>query len=210
MWLIRREQCHGTRDIESMALPRPIPPADLTAAAESLHRAHLILRVAGPLPEPAPLANRPPWMFWLNGNEARAQGQRVASAHQLASRGHFLELTGLSREVPSGGSAPIDPGRLLDWLASTPHPRPLARWVAAARDGATIPAAETIVAVAMAAFSFPRHEAVNFWFYLRWRAGWQKQIWPNPRDFLVASGPVLPALRRRILRRPALFAAKGG
>ena len=193
-----------------MALPRPIPPADLTAAAESLHRAHLILRVAGPLPEPAPQGNRPPWMFWLNGNEARAEGQRVASAHQLASRSHFLELADLSNEVARGGGATVEAGALLDWLASTPHPRPLARWVSAARknDGYVPP--ETIVAVAMAAFSFPRHEAVNFWFYLRWRQGWQTQVWPDPRDFLVASGPILPALRRRILRRPALFAAKGG
>jgi hypothetical protein len=105
---------------------------------------------------------------------------------------------------------PIDSRLILDWLASTPHPRPLARWVATARDEGGILPAETVVAVAMAAFSFPRHEAVNLWFYLRWRAGWQKQIWPNPRDFLVASGPVLPALRRRILRRPALFAAGRG
>lgn len=194
----------------SMPNPGKVLAADLTAAAESLHRAHVILRVAGPLPEPAPAANRPPWMFWLNGNEARAQGQRVASAHHLAARGHFLELSRLTREVHGLPRAPLDAELVLDWLASTPHPRPVARWVAAAREGENSSAAEIVVAVALAAFSYPRHEAVNFWFYLRWREGWQTRTWPNPRDFLVASGPVLPALRRRILRRPAPFAAKGG
>jgi hypothetical protein len=148
-------------------------------------------------------------MFWLNGKEARAQGQHVASAHQFASRGHFLELSGMTRDTPVEPDEPVDTALLLDWLATTPHPRPLARWVDAARsDGSALPA-PTVVGVVMAAFSFPRHEAVNFWFYLCWRVAWQKQLWPNPRDFLVASGPVLPALRRRILRRPSLFAAKG-
>ena len=192
-----------------MPFHRSFLPADLTAAAESLHRAHLILRVAGPLPEPAPSELRPPWMFWLNGGDARAQGQRVASAHQLASRGHFIELGGLARDCTPARGEPIDSRLLLEWLATTPHPRPLARWVATMRESAVPLPAEMVVGVALAAFSFPRHEAVNFWFYLQWRAGWQKQTWPNPRDFLVASGPVLPALRRRILRRPALFAAKG-
>ncbi|MFM7180596.1 MAG: hypothetical protein ACKO2G_03910 [Verrucomicrobiales bacterium] len=191
-----------------MSKSRSLLPADLTAAADSLHRAHLIFRVAGRLPEPAPLANRSPWMFWLNGAEAREQGQRVATAHQLASRGHFLELANATSDVPTTADAPIDVGLLLDWLASTPHPRPLARWVSRVRDAGELRPAETVVAVALAAFSFPRQEAVNFWFYLCWRAGWQKEIWPDPRDFLVASGPVLPALRRRILRRPALFSTQ--
>lgn len=193
-----------------MPLHRPFLPADLSAATESLHRAHLIFRVAGPLPEPAPSELRPPWMFWLNGQDARAQGQKVAGAHQLASRGQFLELNKLHLDSSASPDEPIDSGLLLDWLATTPHPRPLARWVDHARAAGPgqLPA-ETVVGVALAAFSFPRHEAVNFWFYLRWRAGWQKQIWPDPRDFLIVSGPVLPALRRRILRRPPLFAGKG-
>ena len=188
----------------------PTSDADLASATESLHRAHQILRVAGPLPEPSPAASRPPWMFWLNGREAREEGQRVASAHRLASRGHFQELADTAAGGISGRGAPVDDRLVLDWLASTPHPRPLARWVASARVANEPVAAEKLVAVSLAAFSFPRHEAVNFWFYLRWRAGWQTRVWPETREFLVASGPVLPALRRRILRRPDLFAARGG
>lgn len=188
-----------------MPIPRPATFPDLTAAAESLHRAHLILRVAGRLPEPTTARNRLPWMFWLNSDEARAEGQRVASAHRLAARGHFQEIATLEPQALSDPPAPVNHGLLLEWLASTPHARPLARWVNEAREGRIPASAENIVAVSLAAFSFPRHEAVNFWFYLRWRAAWQTQTWPDPRDFLVASGPVLPALRRRILRRPVRF-----
>lgn len=192
--------------------PMPPPgaecPPDL-AAADSLQRAHVILRVAGPLPDPQAPADRLPWMVWLNGESARREGRRVATAHRLATRSHYREIPAMDKVDTAETVPAVDRSLLLAWLAATPHPRPLARWVAMARDGRLQPADETVVAVAMAAFSFPRHEAVNFWFYLRWRAGWQTQTWPNPRDFLVISGPVLPALRRRILRKPSRFATTG-
>lgn len=146
-------------------------------------------------------------MMWLGGESAREEGRRVATAHRLAARGHFQEIPAHETRENRPAFPVVDRQRLLAWMAATPHPRPLARWVRMAGDGHVDPPDEALVGVALAAFSFPRHEAVNFWFYLRWRAGWQNQTWPNPRDFLVISGPVLPALRRRILRKPARFSA---
>ena len=177
--------------------------ADLSAAVESLHRAHVLLRLAGPLAEPEPGRGVLPWMSWLKSAEAEREGRLVATSHRLAAKGAYREIPLASDNGYPSLPHPVKPDALVQWMLSARHPRPLARWCESALESESTPVAPAVVvAVAMSAFHFPRHEAISVWFYLRWRAAWQSEVWPGPRDFLVASGRVLPLVRRRLLRYP--------
>ena len=179
--------------------------SEFDGAAESLHRAYVLLRLSGPLPAPERAGNSLPWMAWLGSGAAATEGRAVLHAHRLASRLKFREIHGETGGQENTLPDPIDGARVMRWLATARHPRPLLRWCEESLRGAGTCPATVAVGVAMAAFHMPRHETLSMWYLLRWRLAWQGDTWPDTRRFLLASGPILPALRRRLLRRTAAF-----
>jgi hypothetical protein len=163
-------------------------------AAASLHQAFVLLRWAGPLPAPRPAELA--WLAWLGGDEATREGLAVLEAQRLAASRRFDRLVPAKPPGRLALPEPVCAAGLVDWLLSARHPRALLRWCARVREAP--PAAPTMVGVALAAFSFSPDEALQSWFLLRWRLGWQREAWPDPAAFLAASGPALPALCRRL------------
>ena len=189
-------------------MPRSsIREANLHDAAAALHRAFVLLRWAGPLPDPARKDETGPWVAWLGSAVAREEGARVLRAYRLALRHRFDEI-GARVPVPGAPPPPVGGRGLLEWLLTARHARALHRWCREQLDDDDDPCAATVTGVALAAFHFPPVEALGAWFLLRWRLGWQDEAWPDEMRFLLVSGVSLPTLKRRLLAAGAPVAER--
>jgi len=176
--------------------------------AAALQRALLLVRLAGRLP--APVADRAagePWTAWLESEEAVREAGELTAAHELAREFCFDRLEDLCARATAPSDDVVDSEALLSWLLSARHARPLLRWARRALDSARPVPATGVLAAGLAAFHYPPGEAVAAWCFLRWRRGWQSELRPDARQFLLLSGPALPALRRRVLPQGTPVAA---
>lgn len=184
--------------------PSPLRVAAAADLAADLQRALMLVRLAGPLPQPRPAADGESWPGWLTGSTARLEATQVAEAHALAAGWKFATLTESiphsSREARCHPGGVVDEEAVIRWIAQTRHPRPIVRWARRLIESGDPVPGTVAVAVALAAFHYPPGEAVSAWFFLRWRSRWQVSPRPEAWEFLAASGSLLPALRKKVLR----------